>query len=375
MESLILNLIKQYPNEYENILKDKKIKINNEKNFQIYNYDIEADFSDPVVQEARGIIIDTKNKRVVCWPFRKFGNWQEDYADNIDWKSARVEEKIDGSIMKLWFYNEWHWSTNSCINADNASIKDGNSSFLALIHKAENFGQILFEELDKNYTYIFELVSPYNQIVIRYPKTSLWHIGTRDNRTGEEMKIDIGIKQPKNYPLNSLDDCINAVKMLNANNDNKVKQEGFVVVDKNWHRVKIKSPEYVAIHKYVNNGMINKNNAIKLLLESPEFAEKLAISSNTINTQMKYYTYKIAEFKMYLEYYLDYVRNLYEEYSHSRKAVANEIKNDKLSAFGFKAIGNNMSVDEILKTDKNQKILISSIEEYKRDYERIFEKR
>ena len=31
--------------------------------------------------QDNGIVIDTKNIEVVCWPFRKFGNYTEDYAD------------------------------------------------------------------------------------------------------------------------------------------------------------------------------------------------------------------------------------------------------------------------------------------------------
>ena len=53
------------------------------------------DFSIPEVQEARGIIINTKTCDVVCWPFRKFGNFGESYVDNIDWNSACVQEKVD----------------------------------------------------------------------------------------------------------------------------------------------------------------------------------------------------------------------------------------------------------------------------------------
>ena len=69
-----------------------------------------CDFSLPEVQEARGIIINYETLEVVCWPFRKFGNYGESYVDTIDWRTARVQEKVDGSIMKLWFNkltNNW----------------------------------------------------------------------------------------------------------------------------------------------------------------------------------------------------------------------------------------------------------------------------
>lgn len=79
------------------------IGIKEESPYAIFNYAIGCDFSNPIVQEARGIIIDLENLDVVCWPFRKFGNYNESYADKIDWSTARVQEKIDGSIIKLWW--------------------------------------------------------------------------------------------------------------------------------------------------------------------------------------------------------------------------------------------------------------------------------
>ena len=78
------------------------LRIAEEGRFAIFNYDMTqsasidgerrmCDFSLPEVQEARGIIIDTKTLEVVCWPFRKFGNYGEYYADSIDWSTARVQ--------------------------------------------------------------------------------------------------------------------------------------------------------------------------------------------------------------------------------------------------------------------------------------------
>jgi len=42
---------------------------------------------------------------------------------------------------------------------------------------------VVFNDLDKNYTYMFELTSPYNRIVVSYKDISIRHIGTRDIST------------------------------------------------------------------------------------------------------------------------------------------------------------------------------------------------
>jgi len=49
------------------------------------------------------------------------------------------------------------------------------------------------------YTYMFELVSPFNRAVLLYESIDLYHIGTRDNVTLLEMDVDLGVKKPKTF--------------------------------------------------------------------------------------------------------------------------------------------------------------------------------
>ena len=102
--SYLCRFLAAHPGDWEERLKrDYDLRIKRDGEYAVFNYEINADFYDPIVQEARGIILDTERYEVVCWPFRKFGNYSEGYADRIDWSSARVLEKIDGSIIKLWY--------------------------------------------------------------------------------------------------------------------------------------------------------------------------------------------------------------------------------------------------------------------------------
>ena len=190
--------IARNPDNWQTILTEEYgIKVKQEENYAIFNYGFGCDYSNPLVQEARGIIIDTESLQVVCWPFRKFGNYTESYADSIDWNTAKVQEKVDGSIVKLWFdhrLGKWQFSTNGVIRAEKAPLESVRASnYLSLIQKAKNFADIPFQTLDRDYTYIFELVSPDNQVVVPYDATMLYHTGTRSNVTGEETDMDIGI--------------------------------------------------------------------------------------------------------------------------------------------------------------------------------------
>ena len=78
MKSVICELIKSNPN-WRDIISSLFINMTSDGDLVIFNYgkledSPNIDFSNPLVQEARGIIINVKTLEVVCWPFRKFGN-------------------------------------------------------------------------------------------------------------------------------------------------------------------------------------------------------------------------------------------------------------------------------------------------------------
>lgn len=372
--SYICNFIKDYPDNWRELLAERQIKVKDDNALPIliFNYDIMADFSDPVVQEARGIIIDTDMLNVVCFPFRKFGNSYEFYADPIDWNSAKVQEKIDGSIVKLWHLtdNQWMWSSNSCINASDAKLNSG-YTVLDLIKETDEFkyltNLIKNEELDKNNTYIFELVGPKNQVVIKYDKAQLYHIGTRNNETGEELgtgQFAGFIMSPKEYPLHSLEDCIAAAKELNKNDypDN----EGFVVVDKDYHRVKVKAPEYLIYHHMVNNGQITKERAFDLLyaddFNPDNFDKTVSELPEYAKDALTYYRCNFSKAENLAVFFINNVREMAKDGA-SRKEIALLIKNTPYAGFAFKGLDKcDMSAEDIVK--ENRRNLLKVVIDY-----------
>ena len=72
-----------------------------------------SNLSNGVVQECRGLILEKGSWKVVAMPFLKFFNADEPAAvavrNAFDWRSARVYEKLDGSITTLYHYaGQWH---------------------------------------------------------------------------------------------------------------------------------------------------------------------------------------------------------------------------------------------------------------------------
>lgn len=354
--SKICYFIKENENWREILKKECGITVKEEYPYVIFNYGIDSDFSNPIVQEARGIIINVETLEVVCFPFRKFGNYNESYADKIDWNTARVQEKIDGSIVKMWYdkSGKWIFSTNAMIYAGKAIANAmTGETFMNIIEKADNFHDIakVNDVLNKNYTYIFELVSPETQIVIKYDKPHLYHIGTRNNITGRELIEDIGIEKPKEYPLKSLNDCINAAIKLNQSEDGEVhsvKQEGYVVVDGEWNRIKVKSPDYLMLHHLSSNANFSKERIVGLIRNKTMSVSDICEEFPSFAHYFKYYEFKVSELEYQANAFCDLTKRIYKEYNHDRKAVAMIIKNHRLSAIGFMCLGSGKSGKEIL---------------------------
>ena len=292
----MLNIVKfiiENPNNWEELLTSPpySLSIKRKDTRILFKYSqIESDFSLDIVKEARGLILEDKTWNVVCYPFKKFFNYGEVYADKIDWESAIVETKEDGSLIKIYFYNgEWKVATNGTIDAEDAELQSGpDKNFKQLFDAAAEKCGFDFSRLNRYYTYIFELCSEFNIIICPQSEMRLIHIGTRNNRTFQEVEADIGISHPQRYPLSSLEDCIAMAKTFDFT------QEGFVVRDKNYNRIKVKSEDYIKVHRLANNGSMTLERAVDLL------------RANEIDEFLNYF----PQYKNYIEEISDEINEL-----------------------------------------------------------------
>jgi T4 RnlA family RNA ligase len=249
----LLNYIKTNPDWANLCYPPYNLMIKSDGDYTLFKYSqISSDFSIPLVREARGIILHEPTMQVVCRPFSKFFNYGEPNAASIDWSHVEITEKIDGSLIKVWYHNGWHVSTNSTIDARQALVNDLGLTFYDLFMKALGFPKEEFwQMLDEKNTYMFELVSPYNRIVIPYEQTELYYLGARNNKNGEYVTYPLPIKVPANYSFTALEQIIDAVSIFDW------MREGFVVFD-GIERIKVKSPAYINAHYARNNGNISQ---------------------------------------------------------------------------------------------------------------------
>lgn len=238
------------------------LKIQEKGNLVLFKYNqIKSNFNETICREARGIILEKGTWKVVRCAFFKFFNLGESYADDIDWDSASATQKEDGSLISLYFYNGWQVATNGMIDAADAELDNGGyKTFKDLVFAAlVKYHDFDMEKLNPDYTYTFELCSPFNQVVCQYPDIMLFHTLTRDNTTLEEIEAEVGIPKPKFYNLNSQKEYQDLVDALPENT------EGIVVKDAAGRRVKLKTLLYFELHRKANNGKLNLERVIELI--------------------------------------------------------------------------------------------------------------
>lgn len=232
---------------------------------------LDSNFALKIVQECRGIILDSKNNwGIVACPYFKFFNVQESLAAKIDWSTAKVQEKLDGSLISMYYYNnKWHVATSGCPDGTN-QIGNLGKTFDDLFWDCFKWSCRM---LNPTYTYMWELTSPMNRVVVDHKNSNITLIGVRDNKTLQELPVrDFEDKFPIVYewPLATLENCLEAANKLNP-----LEHEGFVCVDAQFNRVKIKSPHYVALHHLKDSCSLSKIAEVIRAGEYQEFATAL----------------------------------------------------------------------------------------------------
>lgn len=229
----------------------------------VLNYDqIESPKSHPYVMQSRGLILDA-DFNVLCLPFDRFFNFGEvvNHSEIIDWSKAFVQEKVDGSLIKIyWDGRQYCIATRGTAFAE-SNVGGWDLTFKDLVLKALNMTNEEFQvkclfNLSFDHTYLCEITAMENRVVTPYKGYTLWHLATRHNISGEYLDSDgilkIGAVKPKEYTFETSEDCLRVASELPD------LQEGYVVYQDGTPTCKIKSPAYVAVHHIKGEGLTPK---------------------------------------------------------------------------------------------------------------------
>lgn len=271
------------------------------------NYDqILAKSGNRVAEQCRGLVIrplhfkrirESKNWKdvvvgyteVLAWPMNRFYNFGDAACAPVDWSDhdLRVYEKVDGTcIIAYWdaLHDRWHCGTRSVPEADLpinvGNLEIGDMTFSQLFLKAliatreETSGKPVDWEVDgidkvvhlnKELTYVFELVSPWNQIVVQYEQPRVYLLAARNTVTGKEIPIESlrlqHVLRPKTWHIK---DVATLSCFVDAANPSQC--EGAVVCDSQFRRMKVKNKSYVLAHKSKDTVTSSVRNALECVI-------------------------------------------------------------------------------------------------------------
>ena len=207
----------------------------------IYNYSQATQYEakwDEVTLSCRGLVFDDEGNQV-SYPFKKFFNIEE--GKHIPTEDFEIYEKVDGSLITVFNYNgEWIVSSRGSFTSDQA------------IAAQKLFEQLMnLDRINPGVTYLFELIAPWNRIVVDYgEREELILLGAR-GKNFEASHSEL-------YELTKLLGC-NLIRKFDFEDYREIQKlnwennEGFIVRFTNGDRCKIKFADYVKLHRVLTN--------------------------------------------------------------------------------------------------------------------------
>lgn len=241
------------PAELDRLVAEKYIRrvLNDDGRLVLYNYTEKATFDrmwTPETRACRGLIADVATGEIVAWPFAKFAN-----ADEAGFPESAIEallsrpgpveitDKLDGSMVAVWCYDGvWHCSTRGSFNSTQA---------LAARQWLETIG---VQNWPTEYTFIGEWCAPDNRVVLKYERSELRLIGVREH-SGHDCSYAelVAWSQVLGIPVVPAvvdGDLISVLSRREAT----IGVEGWVARWPDGFRVKIKTADYLQLHRLIS---------------------------------------------------------------------------------------------------------------------------
>ena len=237
----------------------------------VLNYNqINSPKFDEITKECRSLVLGFTDEKfyIVSRAFDRFFNHTEDPEQELDFSKVVFHDKLDGSLVSLFHHRgKWLYRTKSMIMPVD-TINGLDVTWKDLIEEALYIEGAL-PYLNKDWTFIFEVVSPYNRIVTRYEKPQAYLLAIRNNLNGDYAQAGY-IKEacyfvdkwelPKVFIFDTVDSCLQGAK------DRPNLEEGYVGYLNGVPVVKVKNPAYVVAHHIRGEGTLTPKRIVDLIL-------------------------------------------------------------------------------------------------------------
>lgn len=264
------------------------VNVKQEGDLYLFKYGLITAKWDEITKECRGAILKLTSNgwKFMSRPFDKFFNQHEGHCPIFNPKafaealpSAALVEKADGTCIQLWHDDErWRVSTLGTITTLN--VFDNDITFEQLF--LDTVFRVFWDELDKEFTYLFELCCDMNRIVTQYKTDHVVYLGAREKDSGwylSDHELDYEINDgafreanirrpqfvfPHELGVRSLDEVKAFIEEMSATEKYGKYSEGFVVYDlENLHPIaKMKNAKYMSLHHVGGGDIAHSKNQI-----------------------------------------------------------------------------------------------------------------
>jgi len=224
----------------------------------------------PFALSCRGLIVDLKHRRLAAVPFFKFFNLGESSAPSAAELQAlgafEATEKLDGS-MGIAFHDadsgRFLITTKGSFDSEHGEWASG------LFPDSLKDASLL-----ASHTVMFEIISGRFRIVVDYAAKGyaegLYLLGVRERATqrlfdrseNEAFARKHGLKITRSFAFSSIEAAVDETKGLPHS------EEGYVLRFAGDVMVKLKSPEYLRVHRFLSN--LSEKSLLELLAKGQE---------------------------------------------------------------------------------------------------------
>ena len=284
--------------DYINLFKEAGLKVVKYKDLLLVKnyYDKPLTFNDDSdywKMYCRGAVIDKNSNRVVCLPPVK-STEIGGITDDFTLAGGEIQHLLDGTMINLFYRDEWLISTRSEIGGRNKWIK--NKSFKDMFNECD----LDTDLLDQKCSYSFVMRHKENRNVSPISFNELFLVEAYRYLEGKIERL-----ANNEYPNLSK---INNISLVEMENMNDYKFKGFTIKEDN-RRYKISNPEF----ERVKSLKINMNNELLNYIELR----------------------KNGNLKEYIKYYPEHSK-LFEGYRNRIHNLSNELYNIYKNCFIFK---------------------------------------
>lgn len=227
-------------------------RVDDSGRYVLHNYSEKATYDrvwTPETRQCRGII-STLDGEIVARPFDKFFNVDESEETRLFALVARdgdveITDKLDGSMIAVWYHDgAWHTSTRGSFTSSQAVAA---RAWLEPRLSNPNWDGGLRET-----TLLCEWCAPDNRVVLKYDMPELFLIGARHTATGMDYTYH-GLRSIGHMTgLRVTPRQTGALEDIVARRPDVVGCEGWVARWPDGFRVKIKTEDYLRLHRLVS---------------------------------------------------------------------------------------------------------------------------